>query len=111
MDYRILIGSGITLAITMTIDTIVSTIKLNGISKKLEDIKNIRNEIKLKLQELKNMEKKTSGKESIQLLINDLKTQEGILKMKLMRQTVRIRRAFPSMKSEKFKQIAKYLRK
>lgn len=111
VDYRILIGSGITLAITMTIDTIVSTIKLNGISKKLEDIKNIRNEIKLKLQELKNMEKKTSGKESIQLLINDLKTQEGILKMKLMRQTVRIRRAFPSMKSEKFKQIAKYLRK
>ena len=82
-----------------------------GVSKKLEDIKNIRNEIKLKLQELKNMEKKTSGKESIQLLINDLKTQEGILKMKLMRQTVRIRRAFPSMKSEKFKQIAKYLRK
>ena len=111
MDYRILIGSGITLAITMTIDTIVSTIKLNGISKKLEDIKNIRNEIKLKLQELKNMGNKTSGKEGIQLLINDLKTQEGILKMKLMRQTVRIRRAFPSMKSEKFKQIAKYLRK
>lgn len=111
IDNKALIAMAIILTVSMTIDIIVSTIRLQNISKKLEDIKRIRNEITEKLKELKNSNNKSNRKETIQLLINDLKTQESILKMKLMRQTIRIRRAFPSMKSEKFKQITKYLRK
>ena len=42
---------------------------------------------------------------------NDIKEQEIKLKEKLVKQTDRIRKAFPTMKSETFKQIAKYRRK
>lgn len=98
----------IILIIGIMIDTIISIIKLNSISKKLETIKEIRNEIKIKLQELKSSK---NTKESIQLMINDLKEKEVKLKEKLVKQTERIRNAFPTMKSETFKQIAKYRRK
>ena len=73
-----------------------------------ETIKEIRKEIKGKLQELKATK---SAKESIQLMINDLKEKEIKLKEKLVKQTDRIRKAFPTMKSETFKQISKYRRK
>lgn len=96
------------LLIGMLIDAIISIIKLNSISKKLETIKEIRKEIKGKLQELKAAK---NAKESIQLMINDLKEKEIKLKEKLVKQTDRIRKAFPTMKSETFKQIAKYRRK
>lgn len=104
----VLIVITVTLLIIMLIDAIISIIKLNDISKKLETIKEIRKEIKGKLQELKATK---SAKESIQLMINDLKEKEIKLKEKLVKQTDRIRKAFPTMKSETFKQIAKYRRK
>ncbi len=104
----VLIVITIILSIGMLIDSIISIINLNSISKKLEAIKDIRNEIKLKLQELKG---EKSTKESIQLMINELKEKELKLKDKLVKQTERIRKAFPTMKSETFKQIAKYRRK
>lgn len=104
----ILITITIILVIGMLIDTITSIIKLNNITKKLEDIKNIRKEIKAKLIELKGAK---NTKESIQLIINDLKEKEIKLKEKLVKQTERIRTAFPTMKSETFKQISKYRRK
>lgn len=108
INYVALIIITITLLIAITIDFIISIIKLNSINKKLDAIKNIRNEIKLNLQELKVTR---NTKESIQLMINDLKEQESKLKEKLVKQTERIRNAFPTMKSEAFKQIAKYRRK
>lgn len=98
----------VVVSIGMLVDFIISVIKLNSISKKLEAIKEIRSQIKLKLQELKGTK---NAKESIQLMINDLKEQELKLKEKLVKQTERIRQAFPTMKSEAFKQIAKYRRK
>ena len=104
----VLIVITVILLIIMLIDAIISIIKLNDISKKLETIKEIRKEIKGKLQELKATK---SAKESIQLMINDLKEKEIKLKEKLVKQTDRIRKAFPTMKSETFKQIAKYRRK
>lgn len=104
----LLIVITVTLLIIMLIDAIISIIKLNDISKKLETIKEIRKEIKVKLQELKATK---NAKESIQLMINDLKEKEIKLKEKLVKQTDRIRKAFPTMKSETFKQIAKYRRK
>ena len=106
-NIMLIIGT-IVLIIGLTIDTIISVIKLNSIAKKLEAIKEISNQIKEKLQELKVT---NNAKESIQLLINDLKEQELKLKDKLVKQTERIRKAFPTMKSETFKQIAKYRRK
>lgn len=104
----ILIILTVVISIAMLVDCIISVIKLSSVSKKLQAIKEIRNEIKVKLQELKATQ---NAKESIQLMINDLKEQELRLKEKLVKQTERIRQAFPTMKSEAYKQIAKYRRK
>ncbi len=104
----ILIVFTVIILIGMLVDAIISIIKLNSISKKLLAIKEIRKEIKDKLQELKATK---NTRESIQLMINDLKEKEVKLKEKLIKQTERIRKAFPTMKSETFKQIAKYRRK
>ena len=94
------------------VDSIISIIKLTNITKKLEDIKKIRHEIKLKLLELKELKyTRIDVKEPIQLMIYELKEKEASLKEKLFQQTDRIRKAFPTMKSEKFKQILKYRRK
>lgn len=108
INYILLIIITVVILVVMLIDTIISIIKLNSISKKLEAIKQIRHEIKEKLQELKSAK---NTKESIQLMINDLKEKEIRLKERLVIQTERIRKAFPTMKSEVFKQIAKYRRK
>ncbi len=108
LNIVLLIVITVLLAICISVDATISIIKLNSISKKLEAIKEIRKEIKLKLQELKSTK---SPKESIQLMINDLKEKEIKLKERLIKQTDRIRKAFPTMKSETFKQIAKYRRK
>lgn len=98
--------------VLITVDSIMSIIKLTNISKKLDDIKQIRHEIKLKLLELKKLKyTKIDVKEPIQLMIDELKEKEAKLKEKLFKQTDRIRNAFPTMKSEKFKQISKYRRK
>lgn len=112
IDNWILIVLTIVSLILMIADFITSVIKLNSINKKFNDIKEIRNEIKNKLLELKELTNaKVNLKEPIQLMIDDLKEQETKLKEKLFKQTERIRKAFPTMKSEKFKQISKYRRK
>lgn len=98
--------------VLITVDSIISIIKLTNITKKLENIKEIRHEIKLKLLELKQIKyTKIDVKEPIQLIIDELKEKEAKLKEKLFKQTDRIRMAFPTMKSESFKQISKYRRK
>lgn len=108
----ILISITSVLSVGMIVDLSISIAKLNGVKKKIEDIKKIRDEIKEKLEELRNINiTKESTKEAIQLLINDLKTQEMAIKEKVIKQTSRIRDAFPSMKSEVIKQVKKYIRK
>ena len=98
--------------ISIIVDSIISIIKLTNINKKLDDIKEIRYQIKLKLLELKELKyTKIDVKQPIQSIIDELKEKESILKEKLYKQTDRIRKAFPTMKSEKFKQISKYRRK
>ena len=59
----------------------------------------------------KNNTSEEDVKQPIQSIIDELKEKESILKEKLYKQTDRIRKAFPTMKSEKFKQISKYRRK
>lgn len=112
VDSKILLFISVILSIGMIVDTIINIAKMKDISKKIEDVKNIRNQIKSKLEELKKINNnKESRKEAIQLLINDLKTQELNVKEKLIKQTSRIRKAFPSMQSDIIKQISKYIRK
>lgn len=113
INHTFLIVSTIVATLIITFDSIMSIVRVTNINKKLEDIKELRNEIKIKLLELKELKdsKMIDMKEPVQKVIDDLKEKESKLKEKLYKQTDRIRKAFPTMKSEKFKQISKYRRK
>lgn len=112
INHLTLIIISLIISLGLIIDIILSTKKINDIKKKIEDIKKIGEEIKLRLAELKTLKNsKLERKEAIQVLVNDLKTQEANIKEKLIKQTKRIRKAFPTMQSEIIKQISKYIRK
>ena len=112
INHLTLIIISLIISLGLIIDIILSTKKINDIKKKIEDIKKIGEEIKLRLAELKTLKNsKLERKEAIQVLVKDLKTQEANIKEKLIKQTKRIRKAFPTMQSEIIKQISKYIRK
>ncbi len=77
-------------------DSIQSVIKLKTLDKKLEKLKELNETIKEKLKEL-NKEHSTN----IQELVEKLQEQQRILKYKVLKQTTRLKKAFPTMKSEK----------
>lgn len=81
------------------IDTTQSIIKLKTLDKKLEKLKELNQTIKEKLSELNNI--KTEGANNLQELIETLQVQQKKLKTKVLKQTTRLKKAFPTMKSEK----------
>lgn len=97
----------IILTVIMTIDAIVSAIKVNDISISLEKLKEITETIKVKIEEL---DKKQINKESIQQAIEDLKYKQTKLKRMLLRRTNRLKKAFPTMKSDAIEKINEFLK-
>ena len=85
----------------MLIDLIISIINLNSISKKIDKIKEISENIKIKLSEIKKKANTPITIEGIEQVIEDLKKQEEILREKLIKQTNNLKKRFPTMKSEK----------
>ncbi len=97
----------LTLSIIMLVDLIISIIKVKNITIKLEKLKEITNSIKEKIDEL---EEKQINKETLQLAIEDLKYKQATIKRKLLKQTNRLKKAFPSMKSEAIEKINEFLK-
>lgn len=97
----------ITIGIIMIVDFIISIIKVKNISIKLEKLKEITNTIKEKLEE---QNAKTINKESIAQAIEELKYKQIIIKRKLQKQTDRLKRAFPTMKSETIEKLNEFLK-
>ena len=91
------------------IDTIISVVKVKNITNKLEKIKEIGNTIKEKIEHLEMLKKSTDLKENtivtLQNVIDDLKLKQNRLKRKLYRHTYRLKKAFPTMKSETITEI------
>lgn len=104
---NILVFSVIIITISIIVDTIVSSVKVTNIQSKLEKLKEITNTIKEKLEEL---EKRQINTESLQMIIEELKNKQNILKRKLIKQTNRLKKAFPSIKSEAIEKITEYLK-
>lgn len=96
-----------TLSIIMLVDLIISIIKVKNINIKLEKLKEITNTIKEKIDEL---ETKQINKESLQLAIDELKYKQITIKRKLLKQTKRLKKAFPTMKSETIEKINEFLK-
>lgn len=97
----------IILSVIMLVDLIISIIKVKNITIKLEKLKEITNLIKEKIDEL---ETKQINKETIQLAIEDLKYKQARIRRKLLKQTNRLKKAFPSMKSEAIEKINEFLK-
>ncbi len=101
-----LIYTDIILVIIIIIDCIVTTIKVQSIDIKLQKIRELGELIKEKLKELK--ETKSDAKDKIrdiENIIEDLKYRQAILRLKIYRQARRLKKAFPTMKSEKITQF------
>lgn len=97
----------VTLLIIMIVDLVISIIKVKNISINLEKLKEITTSIKEKIDEL---EEKQINKETLQLAIEDLKYKQTIIKRKLLKQTNRLKKAFPTMKSEAIERINEFLK-
>ena len=97
----------ITLLIIMIVDLVISIIKVKNITIKLEKLKEITTSIKEKIDEL---ETKQINKETLQLAIEDLKYKQTVIKGKLLKQTNRLKKAFPTMKSEAIERINEFLK-
>lgn len=89
------------IGICILIDVIVTSVRVKNIQLNADTLKEITENLKEKLEELKEIgENTTINKETIQKAIEDLKYKQTKIKRKLYRQTNRLRKAFPTMKSE-----------
>lgn len=90
----------------LILDMIVSSIKATNLTKRIKKIIQIGDNLKEKLDELK----KTSSekqKVALQNMIDDLKLKQKIMRIKVDRQIVKLRKAFPTYKSEHIKDYLK----
>ena len=88
------------------VDLIISVVKLLDLQNKMNKINELNDLIKQKISELANSTNATSN---IQEVIEDLKHKQAVIKRRLIRQTIRLKRAFPTMKSEAIEKISEYL--
>lgn len=104
-DFNILLVTTIILGIYLIIDAIISIIKVKNIEIEISKFTEISDLIKEKLDELKkskdNAQIKSMNIEIIQEKIEELKKQQHKLKIRLLRRTNRLKKAFPTMKSKK----------
>ena len=107
---NVLIILSISLTIAIIIDLIVTIIKITNIQTKLETLKEITEKLKEQLEEIKKAEKnKSLNKESLQTIIEDLKYKQTKIKRKLYKITNRLRKAFPTMKSDVIEKMSEIL--
>ena len=87
----------------MLIDAIVTMVSFKKIDIRISKFTELNETIKIKLNELKELTQDATSAtiESIQTKIDDLKKEQSRLKNKVLKQTIRLKKAFPTMKSEK----------
>lgn len=88
-------------------DVIITVTKVLFIDKKIQQLYEISDRIKEKINELKKEEAlEKVAVENITAVVNELKQQQAILKIKLYKLIIRLKKAFPTMQSET---ISKFL--
>lgn len=104
---RALFYTNIFIYIIFITDVIITVTKVLFIDKKIQQLHEISNTIKEKINELKKAETlEKVAVENITAVIAELKQQQAILKIKLYKLIIRLKRAFPTMQSET---ISKFL--
>lgn len=99
----------IIIGIAMLVDLIVSVIAVTNFDSAIIKLNELGENIKEKVEELKNIQKKAKLKsetiektaiENMEHVIKELKIAQAKLKIRIYRRANRLKRAFPSMKSE-----------
>ena len=110
----ILLYIDIIMGIAIIVDIIVSVIEVTNFEISLEKINKMGETIKEKLEEVKKINNKAKEKvldyekdkaDSIEKVIKELKLAQDKLKLKIYKQANRLKKAFPSMKSESITKI------
>lgn len=106
---NILFYSGLIIVILMLVDLVISIIAVTNFEVGIKKVNELSDTIKEKVKELKELKGKAKLKtaeiekssiESIEKVIRELKISQARLKLKIYRQANRLKKAFPSMKSE-----------
>jgi len=100
----------IIIVILIIIDIVISTVKITKINVGVDKLVEITENLKEKMDELKSLTGKANEKsrESVKLLIEELKQKQESIKNNISKKTQRLRLAFPSMRLEK---LSKFLNK
>lgn len=98
---KVLIYVDVIIYIILLTDVIISITRILFIDKKIQQLYEISDKIKEKINELKQQDimEKVSN-ENITLAITQLKKQQAVLKIKLYKLIIRLKKAFPTMQSE-----------
>ncbi len=111
MEQNWILGIDIILFLIFTSDFIVSNVKVKGIDKKLEKLKEITENMREKLEEIRKAKtEELQNEEFIQGLkeaLEDLKLKQNKLKINLYKQSTRLKKAFPTIQSDKINEILK----
>lgn len=112
---NILLFSNTMIGIAMIVDLIISSIAVVKFDSAISKLNELTDSIKEKVEELKGIKTKAKHKseeiekatiENMENIIKDLKVAQAKLKIRIYRRATRLKKAFPSMKSES---IAKFL--
>lgn len=90
------------------VDAINSIIKVKNISGTLEKIDKLNEQIKEKLEELKNIEfedGKTAIMLSLQKIVDDLNKRKNVVMRRLYKRVRRLKKAFPTMDSQEIRKV------
>ena len=108
IDTKILIVLDIAILIYLTIDCIISCVKVFKIEQTLQKIEELNIKIKEKVEELKGIKENLDKKERteyIERIIADLKKKQERRKRKLYYEVCRLKKAFPTIKSENITKV------
>lgn len=112
---NILLFSNSIIGIAMLVDLVISSLAVVKLDSAIHTINELSDNIKEKLEELKEIKEKAKQKseatqkvaiENMEHIIKELKITQAKLKIRVYRHANRLKKAFPSMKSES---IAKFL--
>lgn len=104
----------IIIGVVILIDTIITIIQIANIDVAIQKLNDLSENIKSKVEELKGLKDKAKTKteefeksniENVEKLIKDLKATQAKLKIKIYKQANRLKKAFPTMKSETITQF------
>lgn len=100
IDQSLIIYCDIIIAIAFVVDTVASIMSNFSIAAKLKHVEELNTSIKEKLEEIK--QKGKGVEQSLQDTLEELKSKRAKIIRKSYKQILRLKRAFPSLKSEEF---------